>query len=211
MLDEDIFEPAPEAQSPDDIESEELCRLVSCAQQGDSDAFDRLTYMYWKTVYAIALRKLRSAPDAEEMTQTVFLQALRKIGQLREPERFPGWLRRITVRLCINKSLRHESDRFSSDGSLAYIPTHRDADPSHDMEAKEGIDIIRRVVHKRLGQLDCTTLIDFYWNGLSILQMANKHQAPVGTIKRRLHDARKRLREELENIGITNASGIVVE
>ena len=62
--------------------------------------------MFESTVFAIALRRLRDASEAAELTQDVLIQAMRKLPQLREPERFPGWLRRITVRLAINRAVR---------------------------------------------------------------------------------------------------------
>jgi RNA polymerase sigma-70 factor, ECF subfamily len=52
----------------------------------------------------------------------------------------------------------------------------------------------------RLGDLDRQTLVAFYVNGKSLLEMAAEFDAPVGTIKRRLHVARKRLAKEVEGL-----------
>ena len=52
------------------------------------------------------MRRLRNANDAQELVQDVFIQAMTKIDQLRTPECFIGWLRQITVRMAINKSVR---------------------------------------------------------------------------------------------------------
>ena len=94
-----------------DLDSEsrgwaDLAILVGRAQRGDREAFGELVEQFQPTVYAIALRRLANASDALELTQEVFLHVLRRIGQLREPERFAGWLRQVAVRMAINRATR---------------------------------------------------------------------------------------------------------
>ena len=84
----------------------DLAALVGRAQRGDRAAFGELVEQFQPTVYAIALRRLANASDAMELTQEVFLHVLRRIGQLREPERFAGWLRQVAVRMAINRATR---------------------------------------------------------------------------------------------------------
>ena len=57
---------------------------------------------------------------------------------------------------------------------------------------RDGID--------RLGALDQQTLQAFYLQSKSLIEMSDEFDAPVGTIKRRLHVARKRLAVELEDL-----------
>ena len=52
---------------------------------------------------AAALRRLRSSA---ELTQEVFLHVMKRIHQLREPERFAGWIRQVAVRMAINRATR---------------------------------------------------------------------------------------------------------
>ena len=84
----------------------ELAVLVRQAQAGDRDAFGSLVEQFQPTVYAIALRRLGNPSDALELTQDVFLHVLERITQLREPERFAGWLRQVAVRMAINRATR---------------------------------------------------------------------------------------------------------
>ena len=84
----------------------EVAELVQRAQEGDRDAFGRLVEQFQPTVYAIALRRLGNVSEAMELTQEVFLHILRRIHQLREPERFAGWLRQVAVRMAINRATR---------------------------------------------------------------------------------------------------------
>ncbi len=84
----------------------EVAVLVRQAQVGDRAAFGRLVEQFQHTVHAICLRRLGNASEAAELTQEVFLHVMRRIGQLREPERFAGWLRQVTVRMAINRATR---------------------------------------------------------------------------------------------------------
>ena len=84
------------------LEEEETgCRsvaeLVLAAQDDDREAFGELVERFERAVFATAWRRLRNYAEAQELTQEVFVQALRKIGHLRQPECFGGWLRTITV------------------------------------------------------------------------------------------------------------------
>src|SRR5689334_15205188 len=64
--------------------------LVERAQLGDREAFGELVEQFQRTVYAIALGRLGNPSEASELTQEVFLHVMRRIDQLREPERFAG-------------------------------------------------------------------------------------------------------------------------
>ena len=62
------------------------------AQAGSREAFDQLTELFYSRVYGIVLQRLRNTAEADEVTQEVFLRAFRKIGQLKDPAAFAGWL-----------------------------------------------------------------------------------------------------------------------
>src|SRR4051794_12210945 len=79
-----------------------LAVLVRQAQNGDREAFGQLIEQFERTVHAICLRRLGNPSEAIELTQEVFLHVMRRIDQLREPERFAGWLRQVAVRMAIN-------------------------------------------------------------------------------------------------------------
>ncbi|MGZ3319218.1 MAG: RNA polymerase sigma factor, partial [Isosphaeraceae bacterium] len=96
----------------------EVAELVQRAQEGDRDAFGRLVEQFQPTVQAIAMRRLGNASEAMELTQEVFLHILRRIHQLREPERFAGWLRQVAVRMAINRATRRVAPSTVDTGVL---------------------------------------------------------------------------------------------
>jgi RNA polymerase sigma-70 factor (ECF subfamily) len=174
----------------------DLAALVRRAQRGDRDAFGRLVEQFERTVYAVCLRRLGNPSEALEMTQEVFLHVMKRLDQLREPERFAGWLRQVAARMAINRATRKlppstvESDILEGAGEVH-------ADPLDELIARERAQRLYEGLN-RLKSLDRETLVAFYIQGQSLIEMADNHDAPIGTIKRRLHTARKRLRAELE-------------
>ncbi|MFO1045695.1 MAG: sigma-70 family RNA polymerase sigma factor [Planctomycetaceae bacterium] len=180
------------------MDTEEFLPLVTRAQSGDRDAFGELVVLFEPTVFAIALRRLRNQAEAAELTQDVLIQALRKLPQLREPERFPGWLRRITVRLAINRSIRRPPASATDPEVLGNIDAERGSPLDSVLSVEQAAHVWGGL--KRLRELDRSTLVAFYFDGQSLIEMSDRFRSPVGTIKRRLHTARIRLREELAHL-----------
>lgn len=165
--------------------------LVERAQLGDREAFGQLVEQFQRTVYSVCLRQLGNPTEAAELTQDVFLHVLRRIHQLREPERFAGWIRQVAVRMAINRATRKVAPSSVETDVLEDAEWHRQ-DPLDELIARERAERLRDGLG-RLKPLDRETLVDFYIQDQSLIEMANRLDVPVGTIKRRLHTARKRL------------------
>jgi RNA polymerase sigma-70 factor (ECF subfamily) len=176
----------------------ELVQRVRAAQQGDRAAFGELVEQFQGAVFATALRRLRDRGEAQELAQEVFVQALRKIEQLREPECFGGWLRSITNRLAINRQVRR-GPVVSAEPETLDAVRHDEETPLTNLLAAERRRQVRAGL-RRLGTLDRQTLVAFYVKGQSLVEMSTAFDSPVGTIKRRLHVARKRLARELAEL-----------
>jgi RNA polymerase sigma-70 factor (ECF subfamily) len=174
----------------------DLLLLVDKARTGDRQAFGELVLRFQPAVYAVALARLRDVNEAVDLTQEVFIHAMTKIEQLREPLCFVGWLRQITVRMAINRVTRKSPLQGAEPAFLQNAPD-REGGPLELIIRAEN----RAQVWKGLGKLkenDRATLVAFYIHGRSLKQMAREFATPIGTIKRRLHVARNRLRKQLE-------------
>jgi RNA polymerase sigma-70 factor (ECF subfamily) len=177
-----------------------VAELVRAAQAGNRDAFGQLVVRFERAVFAAALRRLRSYSEAQELCQEVFVQAFEKIHQLRVPECFAGWLRSITSRMAINRAVRRAPVVATEPETLA----NRCVEPSTplgNMLAAERRGQVRAGL-ARLRELDRKTLEAFYVQGRSLIEMSDEFRAPIGTIKRRLHVARKRLAKEVEELAV---------
>jgi len=142
------------------------------------------------------LRRLGNEAEAQEVCQEVFIQALRKIHQLQNPVCFGGWLRSVANRMAINWAVRR-GPKAKSDSPRLDAQCVERVTPLGEALARERRDRVH-VGLKRLTELDRSTLVAFYFEGQSLVQMSTQFRSPVGTIKRRLHVARKRLAKELE-------------
>lgn len=173
--------------------------IVRAAQRGDRQAFGRLVERYQRAVYLTAYRRLRNHAEAQELCQDVFIQAMRKIGQLQQPQCFGSWLRSIASRMAINRALRRKAastvdvealeSRAEESGSPLVAVLGRE----RNQQVREGL--------RQLGSVDRQTLTAFYFDGASLIEMSRQFASPIGTIKRRLHVARRRLAKELEALG----------
>jgi len=170
--------------------------LVCAAQQGDRQAFGELVRHYQGAVYATVYRRLANHAEAQELCQEVFMQALRKIDQLREPESFGGWIRAIAARMAINRAVRR-GPSMPADSETCEATCTPDETPLGSVLARERETQVQQGLG-RLRAMDRDTLVEFYFQGRSLVEMSEKFASPVGTIKRRLHVARKRLAKELE-------------
>jgi RNA polymerase sigma-70 factor (ECF subfamily) len=176
------------------IAETQLLSLVTRAQRGDREAFGQLAREYESAVFAIVLRRLRNQAEAVEVTQEVFLRAMRKLSQLREPERFVGWLKRIAVRLAINRAVRRPRETYQAPDTFAAVSL-RPSPVEGVLQAERAAQV--RTGLRQLRTMDRDTLLAFYFEGQSLKEMSSRFNSPVGTIKRRLHTARRRLKEAL--------------
>lgn len=177
------------------MEEQRTIRLVLEAQAGSREAFGQLVNQFETTVFATVMSRLRNRAEAREVTQDVFVQAMRKLSQLREPEWFGGWLRQIAVRMLINRAVRRPQETTLSPDTFTSLKTEPRT-PLDDLLRTERSKQVWGGLSK-LRELDRRTLIAFYMEGQSLKQMSDKFDSPIGTIKRRLHTARTRLRKEL--------------
>ena len=172
--------------------------LVEKAKNGDRTAFGELVNHFYSMVYAISFSRLRNHHEAMDLTQDVLIHAMLELHQLRDASRFSGWLRQITIRMAINRILRHKIIYNDHLGSIA---------------AKD--DCLDEIFKKEIRQeiqtsLECLKpvykdmLTAFYFDRRSLKEISIDFMVPIGTVKSRLWKARKCLREVLEDTGEKN-------
>ncbi|MBM4050915.1 MAG: RNA polymerase sigma factor, partial [Planctomycetes bacterium] len=165
--------------------------LVQRVLAGDTDCFRPLVERYQDAVYGVAFSKTGSFADAEDIAQEAFLAAFESLHELKQPSRFGAWLYGI----ALNKAKMHLRRQRLRDKLPALAARHEP--PADEWIAQQEA---RAVVTSALGCLSDAhreTATLYYINGYSQEDIAGFTRRPLGTIKRRLHDARQRLRKEL--------------
>jgi RNA polymerase sigma-70 factor (ECF subfamily) len=174
----------------------EVLNLVERARAGDRVAYGELVTRFQPAVYAVALARLRNPGEAQELTQEVFIHGMTKLEQLRDAHCFAGWLRQITVRMAINR-LTRRAPLQGAEPEVLQNTAAADDTPLEELVRNEAKAELQRGL-ERLKPIDRDTLVAFYIRGRSLKQMSREFETPVGTIKRRLHVARNRLRVQME-------------
>lgn len=154
------------------------------AQSGDREAFGRLVVHHQDLVFGICYGMTTQEVDAEDLAHEAFIEAFLKLRALRDPHRFAGWLRTLTLNVCRmwhrkKKQVRNrEKDEWL-------------ANPSKQTVHLNGY-------FDRLSESHRLALALHYWEGLSYEEMARFLNVPIGTVMSRLNRARLALRDVME-------------
>jgi len=160
--------------------------LVRAAQTGDAASFEQLYVRYAPVVHAIALGRL-AKQDADDVTQNVFITAWKKLGTLREPAAFAGWVARI-ARNAAEDQRRRERDVLQLD--VDYASRERQDD------AAEAANVLAAI--RGLPEAYREPLVLRLVEGMSGAEIADRTGLTDGSVRVNLHRGMQLLRESLE-------------
>ncbi len=143
-------------------------------------------------VFQIALGVLGNAADAEEVAQEAFLQAHRRFPTLREPARFRAWVSRIALRLSLNRYRERFRRLRREDAWQSARPAA--ADGAQLAADKLYLERLRHEIDRLPEKLRLVLLLSAV-EGMDAREVAAVLGIPAGTVRSRLHLARKRLLE----------------
>lgn len=177
----------------------EAAVIMRC-RAGDREAFEIILNRYRERVVNLAYQLLRQRESAEDVAQEAFTQAFTAIGSFRGEAQMFTWLYRITVNLCLQRRRRERSwpplsGHDAADGS--------NAEPYRPELASNASPIADQTITKLMVEqtLDCLAeplrivLILREMHDLSYEEVAAVLNIPVGTVRSRLNEARRKFRE----------------
>ena len=151
---------------------------------------------YWRAARAAAFGVTGDFALAEDAASEAFYAALDGLPELRDTQRFAPWLRTIVIRTAG----RLKSTKSKQNGLDAQmLPDSQSPTPSAHLEQQELAALIHETV-SHLSESLREAMSLFYFEGYNIKQAAHFLDIPAGTLKRRLHEGRQRLREAAERI-----------
>jgi RNA polymerase sigma-70 factor (ECF subfamily) len=174
---------------------------VCLAQKGDSEGFERLYRLHSGRVYSLCLRMVKNPTEAEDLTQSAFLQAFRKIQTFRGDSCFSTWLHRLTVNTVLMYFRKRKLSEISLDEALQ--PTDESNKPAVEFG---GPDLNLNGVADRINLKNAIDQLPRGYKKMLILHDIQGYQhneisrilgCSVGNSKSQLHKARQRLRELL--------------
>ena len=179
--------------------------LVLLARQGDPDAFDQLVARHQSAVYRAALAALRVREDAEEVAQDAFIRAWRALDRFRGESSFRTWILRIAWNRAISKR------RSLANWLRRATPMDDVVEPAAAGDGQHGR------MHRVELQAHATRAIQALTPKLRdalLLAQSGEYQydeiarmlgIPVGTVKWRISEARRKVRETLAALGYVDA------
>jgi len=179
--------------------------LIEDIREGDMEALATLVEKYKRMIYRVAVKITQNHEDANDVAQDAFLKVYDSIDKFRMDSSFETWLYRIVVNMSINlvKSRRRRRECvYTKDVDSEVVPDVRyeaesKGNPSVNAEKQE----LREWVTKAVDSLPVhhrTVVILHEFEGLTHSEIASILKCSEGTVRSRLHYARKRLRELLK-------------
>jgi RNA polymerase sigma-70 factor (ECF subfamily) len=169
--------------------------LVVRMRQGDVDGLSELYEKYKTRIYRTALAITRDRGVAEDILQECFLRLFTHADKIQTDVPVGPWLYRVAVNLSYTWVQKHRR-RASLEVVLNHLKAPLYLLPERLVERREVQEMVRRAVESLpLGHRVVVVL--FYLEGLSLREIADVLQIPEGTVKSRLHYARKSLKKLL--------------
>lgn len=172
--------------------------LIQRLQAGDDKPLSELMMHYKPHIWSLILAESRNYQDAEDILSRTWQAVWENISGLRDVKSFGGWLRKIAYNQC----RRYYNNTYHSQGERPYeekvLTWH--ADQSAAMQFREAtlkadaVEVVRRLPSKPEYMREVAIL--FYLHDMSLKEIAEKLDLPLGTVKRKLHEARGLLRKE---------------
>jgi RNA polymerase sigma-70 factor (ECF subfamily) len=174
--------------------------LVELARDGDRHACDQLVDRHQRAVYRAAYAALRVAEDAEEVAQDAFVRAFAALGRYRGDATFKTWLLKITWRRALTRRRRNLwlMRREPVDDMATVVD--RTAGPEEQAIAADLHRHVRRFIAQLPRKLRDVLLLE-QTGECDYEEIASMLDMPVGTVKWRISEARRRLRGELARVG----------
>ena len=170
--------------------------LVEQTKKGDMDAFEKLYTQTNRSVYFTALKLLANEDNAKDVMQDTYITAIEKLGELHDGAKFPQWVNAIAVNKCrryfrqpAEDSLDEQTEQgFDLSDDASFIPEEY---VTNEVKRKVVMDIITRV----LSDVQRQTVIMYYYNEMSLEQIAQAMDCPVKTVSSRLVSSREKIKE----------------
>lgn len=169
-------------------------KIIADIIAGDTMQYRVLVERYQNPVYRVIIRIVGDANDAKELTQEVFVKAFESLGQYKSDYKFFSWIYRI----AINNALLHEKRKRSFfQINETITQTKKVTDETIDFERR---DYLLKQMIDKLSEHYKSVIYLKYYTDLSYAEISEAFGIPEKTIKSRLFEARKILREKLIEI-----------
>ena len=188
------------------MKKSEVVKLVEQLKDGSREAFEALYEEYYDRLYFFVLKNVDSKEAAEDIAQETFLKSIEKIDTLENPENYVTWLHSIAYNKCTDMFRSRKCDvYFDTDEELeaamddhslnepVMVPEDYAVDKDRARQLKAMIDSLKPDMK--------SALILYYYNDMSLADVAKTMGLTENTVKQKLFRARKKLKSKIEELG----------
>ena len=179
---------------------EQIQKLITRVINGDTQAFEEIYQATYRQVYYTAFSFLKNEQNTLDVMQDTYITALTHLQQLENPERIVAWLNQIAVNKCkdfLMKKIPEPIEENSIDTEL--LEENDNFLPESYVLNAEKRKIILTIMQEELSAVQYQTIILYYFDGMSVPEIAACMECPEGTVKYRLSTARGKIRNGVQD------------
>lgn len=187
--------------------------LVLSAKNGNKKAFDKLYELTSNDVWFTCVSLLKDEENAKDIMQETYITAFLKLDTLNDEQKFCGWITSIAVNKCKNK-LKGKVE-YQIDDEVLIVETETDELmlPEEYITKAEKRKVLLQIMEDTLSFNQYQTVLMFYFDEMSISEIAQGLEISEGTVKSRLNSSRAKMKtaiEDYENKSGDKLHGVVV-
>ena len=187
--------------------------LVSSAKSGNKKSFDKLYELTHNDVWYNCLSLLKDEENAKDIMQETYITAFLKLDTLKDEEKFCGWVTTIAVNLCKKKLKGKVEYQIDDEVLMTEAETDELMLPEEYINKAEKRKVLLQIIEDTLSFNQYQVVLMFYFNELSIAEIAQALEISEGTVKSRLNSSRAKMKtaiEDYENKSGDKLHGVVV-
>ncbi len=187
--------------------------LVLSAKNGNKKAFDKLYKLTSNDVWFTCLSLLKDEENAKDIMQETYITAFLKLDTLNDEQKFYGWITSIAVNKCKNKLKGKVEYQIDDEVLITEAETDELMLPEEYITKAEKRKVLLQIMEDTLSFNQYQTVLMFYFDEMSISEIAQGLEISEGTVKSRLNSSRAKMKtaiEDYENKSGDKLHGVVV-
>ena len=173
--------------------------LVLSAKNGNKKAFDKLYEITHNDVWYNCLSLLKDEENAKDIMQETYIAAFLKLDTLNDEQKFCGWITSIAVNKCKNKLKGKVEYQIDDEVLIAETETDELMLPEEYINKAEKRKVLLQIIEDTLSFNQYQTVLMFYFDEMSISEIAQGLEISEGTVKSRLNSSRAKMKIAIED------------
>ena len=173
--------------------------LVLSAKNGNKKAFDKLYELTSHDVWFTCVSLLKDEENAKDIMQETYITAFLKLDTLKDEEKFCGWLTAIATNKSKNKLKGKVEYQIDDEVLIAETETDELMLPEEYINKAEKRKVLLQIIEDTLSFNQYQVVLMFYFNELSIAEIAQALEISEGTVKSRLNSSRAKMKTAIED------------